>query len=103
MTDCILVRTPWQSDCYVHATRCNLTVYDPTPVYEYRQHGQTIQSRTPMIRVVYWCNDGRETGVVRKRDLWDVCYRDEKHKCLRSGKFRMMSRADMEAAPEDFD
>ncbi len=83
-SDCILVHTPWQGDDHVHVTRCRLRVTDPAPVFLYRQHGHTIISREPMLRVEYHCNEGRLTGVASQgalaRDgLFDVIYTTERH------------------------
>ena len=61
--DCILVHTLWQGDDQVNATRCRLRVIDPAPVFFYHQHGRTIISPEPMLRVEYHCNEGRMTGV----------------------------------------
>ena len=67
---CALVRTPWQGNVSVHRPRLSrLRVTDPAPVYTYRQHGRTRVSREPMLRVEFWWNEGRETGVASVRDL----------------------------------
>ena len=68
-SDCILVHTLWQGDIDVHVTRCRLRVIDPIPVYLYRQHGRTIISRQPMLRVEFHCNEGRLTGVASRGAL----------------------------------
>ncbi len=60
---CILVHTLWQGDVHVHVPRCRLRITDPAPVFLYQQHGRTIISREPMLRVEFHCNEGRLTGV----------------------------------------
>ena len=68
--DYVLVHTLWQGDVYVHMLRLSrLRVTHRTPVFIYQQHGQTHVSREPMLRVEFWWNEGRETGVAKARDL----------------------------------
>ena len=62
-SNCITVHTLWQGDVNVHAARCRLRATDPAPVFLYQQHGRTIISRQPMLRVEFYCNEGRLTGV----------------------------------------
>lgn len=66
--DCVPVHTPWQDVVYVPKLS-RLRVTDPAPVFVYRMHGQTRVSREPMLRVEFYWNEGRETGVARATDL----------------------------------
>ncbi len=66
----VLVHTLWQGNVQVHRPRLSrLRVTDPEPIYTYRQHGRTRVSREPMLRVEFWWNEGRETGVASVSDL----------------------------------
>ena len=68
-SDCITVHTLWQGSGDVHITRCRLRATDPAPVFLYQQHGRTIISRQPMLRVEFYCNEGGLTGVASQGAL----------------------------------